>query len=461
MSCFSSTTNTTTTTAPDLAKHVNYNIGMVLGVDDFTQEFAYLSGRDQWLARDLIGYGTVRGLKVSTGLDAEKGPRVMVDPGVAVSPSGQMICVPAAQCAYLKNWVTDHAAEVTTALGSAPASSLMMTVVLCYRDCPVDNVPIAGEPCRSEDQLMAPSRVKDDFCLELRVQPANQPLSSPPNFYSPQSFQREEDAIRDFVEWIAKIPLKGADPSTPMDQFLKAIREAAKGWFTSPPPSSPPGDYMWGEPPAFMKINPADVCKYRAAAFRVWVTELRPKWISRWHGCAPSHFGSDNPHNEDCVVLAELNVPVTPKPGGGFDVTSTDILVNEDRRPYLVHLRLLQEWLFCEHQAVQAVADLVAQPRLKITNLDGPAALDLTNEQCLVCNTAGGAIKLALPPAVNNDGRLLIVKRTMTGAAQVGIAPALGETIDGGPNAALSTQGKYLQLVADAKLKSWLIVANN
>ena len=73
-------------TAPDPAKHVNYNVGMVLGVDDFTQEFAYLSGRDQWMARDLIGYGTVRGLKVATEIDSVKGPRVIVDPGVAVSP---------------------------------------------------------------------------------------------------------------------------------------------------------------------------------------------------------------------------------------------------------------------------------------------------------------------------------------------------------------------------------------
>src|SRR3954449_10418625 len=88
----------------DATKHVNYTLGMVLGVDDFTQEFAYLSGRDRWILRDLIGYGTARGLKVSTELDVAKGPRVVVEPGVAVSPSGQLICVPTAQCAYLRDW---------------------------------------------------------------------------------------------------------------------------------------------------------------------------------------------------------------------------------------------------------------------------------------------------------------------------------------------------------------------
>src|SRR5205809_6840686 len=103
MSCFSSTLNATSTAAADPAKHVNFSLGMVLGVDDFTQEFAYLSGRDQWMLRDLTGYGTARGLKVRTELDSVKGPRVVVEPGVAVGPSGQMICVPSAQCAYLRD----------------------------------------------------------------------------------------------------------------------------------------------------------------------------------------------------------------------------------------------------------------------------------------------------------------------------------------------------------------------
>ena len=48
-SCFSSHTNSMTLAEPNPAKHVNFNVGMVLGVDDFTQEFAYLSGRDQLL----------------------------------------------------------------------------------------------------------------------------------------------------------------------------------------------------------------------------------------------------------------------------------------------------------------------------------------------------------------------------------------------------------------------------
>src|SRR5437763_106871 len=58
--------------APDPSKHVNYTLGMVLGVDDFTQEFAYLSGRDQRLARDLLGYGTVSGLRLRAPYQIEE-----------------------------------------------------------------------------------------------------------------------------------------------------------------------------------------------------------------------------------------------------------------------------------------------------------------------------------------------------------------------------------------------------
>jgi hypothetical protein len=332
MSCFSSTTNTTTTGAPDPTKHVNYNIGMVLGVDDFTQEFAYLSGRNQWLARDVIGYGTVRGLKVATEIDSVKGPRVIVDPGVAVSPGGQMICVPSAQCAYVRDWVIDHQTQVTGIAGSPIASSIKLYVVLCYRDCPVDNVPIAGEPCRSEDQLMAPSRLKDDFCLSLRTTKPN---------------QREEDAVRAFVKWLRGISVSQFGPSTPLDQFLDVIRLAAGQWLASSPPSSPPSEFMFGSPPAFLHVQDSELCKYVSAALRLWITELRPKWIGRWHGCAPSHFPTDNAADEDCVLLAELSVPILPASPGTWTVPDAKVAVNESSRPSLVHLRMLQEWMVC------------------------------------------------------------------------------------------------------------------
>lgn len=334
MSCFSTNTTANTGTEPDPTKHVNYNLGMVLGVDDFTQEFAYLSGRDQWMARDLIGYGTVRGLKVALDSDA-KGPRVVIEPGVAVSPRGQMICVPAAQCAYINDWLATQKTALTEILTSPPSDPLRLYVVLCYRDCPTDNVPIAGEPCRSESELMAPSRLQDDFCLSLRLKAPN---------------QREEDALRDFVRWLKQVDMSEGFPSTPLDDFIQAIRDAAHPWLSPPasPPSSPPGDFMFdSSPPGSLHIDPADSCEYLRVAFRLWVTELRPKWIARWHGCAATHFGSDDASEEECVLVAALDVPLVQSNGGWLVNDAGTTTIDESNRPYVVHLRMLQEWLLC------------------------------------------------------------------------------------------------------------------
>src|SRR5689334_1095097 len=129
MSSFAPATTKTTTARPDPTRHVNYTLGMVLGVDDFTQEFAYLSGRDQWLARDLIGYGTANGLEVEI-----QGLEVIVHPGVALSPAGQLIRVPSTQCARLDQWAAlDKNRQQLPQNGIAS-----LYVVLCYRECPTD-----------------------------------------------------------------------------------------------------------------------------------------------------------------------------------------------------------------------------------------------------------------------------------------------------------------------------------
>src|SRR4051794_9806415 len=118
MSSFTATTASPSAAPIDPRKHVNYTLGMVLGVDDFRQEHAFLSGRDKWLARDLIGYGTECGLRVSIEAQAS-GPRVVVAPGVAITPRGQKVAVSPAQCASLNDWIAAHP-ELTNGLIGSP-----------------------------------------------------------------------------------------------------------------------------------------------------------------------------------------------------------------------------------------------------------------------------------------------------------------------------------------------------
>lgn len=347
---------------PDPSKHVNYTLGMLLGADDFTQEFAYLSGRDQWLARDLLGYGTVNGLKVSVGAN-DKGPRVLVEPGVALSPRGQLIRVAPAQCAYLNQWLASNhdalGAHISNDLFSSPGKGVRLYVVLCYRDCATDMAPIPGEPCRTEDELMAASRLVDDFRLELRFEPP---------------YQEEEDALRDFVDWLAQVEITDASTTT-LEDFLNAIRRAAPllaATHASPPsplPSSPPMDYMFGSPPEALNIPSRRAREYFRAAFRVWVTELRPLWRPNWFGewqcCTERASKDEGPAREECLLLAELDVPlVNVAITGEVKVDDArETIVNEERRPFLIHLRMLQEWLL-NGRAAAGVASLDISPHM-------------------------------------------------------------------------------------------------
>jgi hypothetical protein len=462
--CFTSHIATATATAPDPTKHVNYQLGMVLGVEDFVQEFAYLIGRNQWQASDLIGYGTARGLRVHYENDKTKGPLIMVDAGVAVSPRGQLICVKTAQCASLNQWLAANAKAVSDRLGSPVSKTLTLYVVLCYRDCPTDDVPIPGEPCRSEDELKAPSRLTDDFQLELRFDPP---------------MQREEDAVRDFVEWLRQIEISDSVTfSSPMDQFLRAIRDAAQPWLS--PPASPltsppaPSDFMFGSPPATLQIRPEDACEYLMTAFRLWVTELRPKWSGRWHGCAPDLTDQSQVADEDCVMLARLDIPVLLNSPGAWVVSDVgSVAVDERRRPFIVHLRLLQEWLLCGRGGIGAglptdtlLASLLGSPvsvpeppsvgaRIPVTVIDGPAQITLNaGHYCLICNTATNPVTITLPPIPFHQGRVYIIKQT--GANSCAIKSASGDGLD--PGVALK-DGWAITIVADRKNRTWQLIS--
>ncbi|HKB40007.1 MAG TPA: hypothetical protein VKD72_26460, partial [Gemmataceae bacterium] len=125
-------------------------------------------------------------------------------------------------------------------------------------------------------------------------------------------------------------------------------RDAAQ--LLTSPPGEPGVSFTFSSPPASLRIHRDDVCEFFRAAFRIWVTELRPlcrpDWLAASCGC---HGGcAEQPPPEDCLLLGELLVPLVPAPDGQWVVDSAQpVTVNQRRRPFLVHLRLLQEWLLC------------------------------------------------------------------------------------------------------------------
>lgn len=461
MGCCNEPAIALTPSAPNPARHVNYARGMVLGVDDFTQEFAYLAGRDQWLARDAIGYGTLSGLKVFAEDGGADGPRLHVAAGSALAVSGKLICVPADQCCLLNKWLAkpENAATVNGLLGGSPLLSpppspeavspgtISLYLTLCYADCLTAPVPIPGEPCRSEDQLMADSRVADDFCLELRAE-------APP--------QVEEDALRDFVQWLKdNVQIVETSPPPPGDDatWLAALRGAAQTWFDAmkaSPPLSPPasiatlGDFLADLSPPGLSVSGGQLGAFLRVAFRFWVTELRPMWMAR--RChAPVN------RDQDCVLLARVELPVVwvgGSPTGAWQVDDSqgEVSVDERARPFIVHMRLLQEWMLGGGGAAAAEGTASLPQALSASATPTFAGLTLTNALRLPFVTTStsitldashyfiactAAVSVTLPKcAPGNRGRVYNV-RTASGATSTLVATG-GDNIVGGPSVTAS-----------------------
>src|SRR5262249_42706301 len=127
-------------------------------------------------------------------------------------------------------------------------------------------------------------------------------------------------------------------------------------------------DVLTGSPPASIRIRTADACEYLRAAFRIWVTELRNRWrpasLSRACGCG-NGTADDATGDEECLLLAALEVPLVHDAHAGAWLLDdrVPVEVHEERRPYLLHLRMLQQWLLCGRlAAASSVASASAGP---------------------------------------------------------------------------------------------------
>jgi len=476
MGCCNDPSVALTPSAQDPALHVNYAKGMVLGVDDFTQEFTYLAGRDRWAIAELIGYGTTSGLAIALD-DTADGPRVRVSRGAAAVPSGKLVCVPRDQCGVINMWLAkpENAQKINLLLSGSPphlplhspphspppgTTTVSLYLTLCYADCLTAPVPIPGDPCRSDDQLMAPSRIADDYRLDFRT-------NAPP--------QTEEDAIRDFVAWLRQVPTVDASPPSLGDEhsWIAALKAAAQPWFTAlnaSPPLSPPasfatlGDYMFGSPPPDLAIAPDQLGHFLRVAFRFWVEDLRPLWMTRMCGTAAKP-------DDDCVLLAELDVPlvwVGGSPSGAWQVAgdASSIVVKEHRRPYLANLRLLQEWLWFGLDASAGsgsptffqLAETGSERLAYLETNQQSIALDNTHH--VVVGTRNGPQKFTLPAcALSNRGREYIVRSATSQTTLACSGTDLIAIADGSNQAqVVINQGKAVTVVSNGQSR-WHVVA--
>lgn len=317
------------TTAPDAeiapSQRVNYSFGMVLGVDDFKQEHAWLAGRDERALREVIGYGVVAGLDVTLQPGADAGSvEIRVSPGLAVCPDGKVVAVTSAQCARLDTWLAGTGLQNPIVSGARTAY-----VVLAYAEKSGTPVPIPGEPCRDESALQSDSRIADGFRLELRWAPPS---------------SEEDDALREFVAWLRQIEVQdhpSAGVSIP--QFQDAIEQSLGVFLSGPfsPPTSPPG--AWDAPPRSLVIPRDEYTAYISAAFDVWVRKLRPLHLAKF---GPVQWVEGKGASEPAILLTRVVFELSAQ-GLLLSSGSPPALAHANglARPQLLHLRLLQEWL--------------------------------------------------------------------------------------------------------------------
>lgn len=307
---------------PDPTKHVNYHVGMVLGVDDFTQDHSYGAARDKWLAAAALGTGVLSGLAVTvSGRGKAQAGVVRVSEGTAVSPSGQLISVPSAQCADVDEWIAANADQIDQQLGSPPESppgDVTLYVLLSYSEQETDPVPIPADPTLANDDLTAASRVQDSFLLELAAKP-------PP----PDTSQFDVH----FVAWMKELHYDPAGGSTVAD-LLAALHRAAAP--PSPPVWPPPA---WRPPPATLVIPRRNATEFLRAALVAWVTQLRPALVTSATGSPDSTPSARD--GSDAVLVAALSVPVSETDSGPRAAGTATVA--EEGQPIVLGRPLLQE----------------------------------------------------------------------------------------------------------------------
>ncbi len=136
---------------PSELKRVHYFNGQILSATDFVVEQTYFMEKCRLHNRLLHGSGIVAGLEVLVDE-----ARIAVQPGCALDCQGNLILLP-------------EATPLRLPIEGDKSQSLRY-VVLRYSECDTDPVPIAGAPCRSDDDSFAPSRVKDGFVLNLDLE---------------------------------------------------------------------------------------------------------------------------------------------------------------------------------------------------------------------------------------------------------------------------------------------------
>ena len=382
------TSDAPTSSVSDFTKRVRYSTGLVLGVDEFNQDQAYFMERDRLLTRALHGYGVVQGLRphleVRSADSADDVAQIRVEPGLAIAPSGQHVCIDRPQCAVVRDWLAQQ--DPSTVFpsyesngGAGPngggepppdvePKEVCVSVVLRYGICETDFVPVPGEPCRSAEESTAASRMADDFRLALELEDDRPP-------------QAEEHAIRLLGRLLRVLEVRPSGPyvlddgGPDLNGLIEAVPDALSTAGTPAEVSlsdltdragvTLPTDDN-GRP--LLPVQPGRETAVLRAVEEVWTTRTRRMLLETGHDDKTSLAagqGTDGrcqpvPKGDDGIVLGTLCLAVEPREKQGANGTNglkpapkalaengildtSTLQVSTEDRPRLLSSRVLQE----------------------------------------------------------------------------------------------------------------------
>jgi hypothetical protein len=330
-------------------QRVNYLFGLVLGVDEFQQEDLYFRERDERATRTLHGYGTNVGLDVTAERPdaAPDDVEVKVARGVLYDQYGRPVVIPTDQCARVGAWIAaeEEAAAAEEAASPlqehlGPSGDVTLYVVAEYHECPDGLVPLPGAPCGSDDEVTAPSRLRDSWKLGFRWEPPS---------------MSHWDGVRALADILIHVDLDDLSPIESDEELLaQHIRALVPG--TEPPATPLPPR------PLLPRLEA------RAALDRlltIWVTEVRPT-------LAPDLI---HPEGDPAVLLSSITVV----PANPFDTEAPEILdfqkPDDEGRPYLAPTQLIQELVLMGGGTTNVVSGSPpepgeAQPLIELAMLD-------------------------------------------------------------------------------------------
>lgn len=293
---------------------VNYVFGLVLGVDEFTQEQHYHLNKNYLHHRGLHGYGAVSGLRVALKAVGEGDIEITVGGGLGVDQVGRTFAVREKQCARLKAWLKQPEQNDLTEDYASPSGddgSKTLYVVAQYDSCETEQVPIAGEPCGTGEENRAPSRIKDTIKIELREK------ENTPNMAAWAAVQRFARLLSD-IEIDPASNVRNEDlisnhlgKTDGLEDFLQGLVQLGK---------------------EKLKLSQADFNQ----VMNIWISRVRPR-------LEPPVL-DPNMENDAAILLARIDFKATEESTTEeprFEIVGVD----HSNRPYLLHTQLIQSLL--------------------------------------------------------------------------------------------------------------------